>query len=311
MTIDVIIPVYKPDRGLLSLIDKLESQTLPPHRIILINTEQEYFDALMDGKSLLGQYDNLDLFHISRREFDHGGTRNLGVAKGRGEVFICMTQDAVPADAYLIENLIRPLTGKVAVAYGRQLPAEGCGVAERFTREFNYPEQSRIKWAEDIPRLGIKTFFCSNVCAAYRRDIFEELGRFPSPVIFNEDMIFASKAVRAGYGVAYAADARVFHSHNYTGREQFARNFDLGVSQADHPEVFAGVKSESEGWNMVRAALRHLVKTGNGWRIPYFLFQTGCKYMGYLVGRNYRRLPPGLAGRLAMNRSYGFNQERM
>ncbi len=34
-------------------------------------------------------------------------------------------------------------------------------------------------------------------------------------------MIFAAKAMKNGYAVCYAADARVIHSHNYTAVEQF------------------------------------------------------------------------------------------
>lgn len=66
------------------------------------------------------------------------------------------------------------------------------------------------------------------MCAAYRQDIYEELGGFVKHTIFNEDMIYAAKAVEAGYAIAYAADARVVHSHNYTNGQQFHRNFDLG-----------------------------------------------------------------------------------
>lgn len=74
------------------------------------------------------------------------------------------------------------------MAYARQLPKSDCHIVEQYTRQFNYPEQSCVKTKADIPTLGIKTFFCSDVCAAYRRDLFEELGGFESPVIFNEDM---------------------------------------------------------------------------------------------------------------------------
>ena len=94
---------------------------------------------------------------------------------------------------------------------------------------------SRLKGKEDEDELGIKTYFCSNVCAAYRRDIYLKLGGFTKKTIFNEDMIFAGHAVEAGYQIAYAADAQVIHSHNYTAMQQLHRNFDLGVSQADHP----------------------------------------------------------------------------
>lgn len=73
-------------------------------------------------------------------------------------------------------------------------------------------------------------------------------------------MIYAAKAVEAGYAIAYAADARVIHSHNYTNVQQFQRNFDLGVSQAEHPEVFAAYPSESEGKRMVKDVTAYLRK---------------------------------------------------
>ena len=54
------------------------------------------------------------------------------------------------------------------------------------------------------------------------------------------------------YAIAYVADAKVIHSHNYNCTQQFKRNFDLAVSQADHPEVFGGIRSESEGIRLVK-----------------------------------------------------------
>ena len=98
-------------------------------------------------------------------------------------------------------------------------------LAEQYTRSFNYPDKSRIKTKEDIPVLGIKAYFCSNVCAAYRRSIYEEMGGFISRTIFNEDMIMAAKMMQAGYAVVYAAEAKVVHSHNYGYVQQFRRNF--------------------------------------------------------------------------------------
>ena len=56
-----------------------------------------------------------------------------------------------------------------------------------------------------------------------------------------------AKAVQAGWKIAYCAGAKVYHCHNYTCVEQFHRNFDNGVSQAQHPEVLKGLPSESEG----------------------------------------------------------------
>ena len=93
----------------------------------------------------------------------------------------------------------------------------------------------------------------------YRRSIYEKLGGFVKHTIFNEDMIFAGKLIQEGYAIAYVAEARVVHSHNYTNRQQLHRNFDLAVSQADHPEIFAMAKSESEGIRMVKATAAYLI----------------------------------------------------
>lgn len=175
---------------------------------------------------------------------------------------------------------------------------------ERYTRGFNYPEQSQVKTKEDLPRLGIKTYFCSNVCAVYRRGRYLELGGFIRRTIFNEDMIFAAKAIQAGYSVLYAADAKVIHSHNYSPMEQFRRNFDLAVSQKDHPEVFSGLRSEGEGIRLVKETAGYLIRSGRGLLVFKLVIDSGCKYMGYLAGKRYKRLPRWLILRCTMNRNY-------
>lgn len=115
-----------------------------------------------------------------------------------------MTQDAIPADEHMAGTLLKAFDDpEVWAAYARQLPKENCREVEKYTRSFNYPEESRIKGKEDLPILGIKTFFCSNVCAAWRRDKYLELGGFVKRTIFNEDMIYAGTIVKKGGKIAY------------------------------------------------------------------------------------------------------------
>lgn len=303
--VDVIIPVYKPDRGFLTLIEKLRAQTVPIGRIILMNTEQKYLDRLLYGTTLERQAHNITVKHLSKREFDHGRTRNLGVKLSDADAFVMMTQDAVPADESLLERLLARLRQEeAAVSYARQLPTQESSEIECYTRQFNYPDKSCVKAKEDLPRLGIKTFFCSNVCAAYDRATFDRLGGFVNHTIFNEDMLYAAKAVEAGCKIVYAADACVYHSHNYTNRQQFHRNFDLGVSQAEHPEVFAKYPSESEGIRMVKGLVAHLRKNGMRNKIPHVIVQSAFKYAGYLCGKHYRSLPRRLVTAMASNKEY-------
>ena len=220
--------------------------------------------------------------------------------KSDADVCICMTHDCVPYDRNLVKELLEALDAseRVAAAYARQLPAADCGVIERYTRDFNYPAVSRLKGKEDEDELGIKTYFCSNVCAAYRRDIYLKLGGF------TKKTIFAGHAVEAGYQIAYAADAQVIHSHNYTAMQQLHRNFDLGVSQADHPEVFGRLHSEGEGIRLVKKTAKWLVENGHALLMPQLVMASGSKYAGYWLGKHYKKLPEGLIRSLTMNPAY-------
>lgn len=304
--IDVLIPVYKPDKKLIELLERLCRQTIKIHKIILMNTEEKYLTPLMAEANDLQQFGNLvSIWHISQREFDHGGTRRCAVKKSDADIFVMMTQDALPADPNMLEHLISALEQKnVAAAYARQLPDKGCHPVEKYTRQFNYPPVGQIQSAADLKIKGIKTYFFSNVCAAYKRKIYDELGGFVPRAIFNEDMIYAATAIKAGYQVAYAAEARVVHSHNYTNPQQFRRNFDIGVSQAEHPEVFQGVKSEAEGKKMLASVTKYLWTSKQWFRIPGFLVQSVCKYTGYLLGKNYQHLPQKLVVRCSMSPLY-------
>lgn len=294
MKVDVVIPVYRPEDRFYELVDRLEQQSLLPERIIIMYTREDGgADARMER--FCGAHPRLEWYPLERAEFDHGATRQAGVERSEADLFVCMTQDALPADRFLLERLAKALTEHkgAAAAYARQLPEEDCRLIERYTRQFNYPAQESVRAKEDLPRLGIRTFFCSNVCAIYRRDIFDRLGGFGSPAIFNEDMVYAAGAVRAGYSIVYAAKAEVIHSHNYTVRQQFCRNFDLGVSHAMHPEVFDAVPPEGEGMSLVKQTAFFLLRR-NPFLIPLLIVQSAAKYAGFRLGKSYERLPERL-----------------
>lgn len=305
-SVDVILLTYKPEKQLIDLIDALEKQTFPVRKIIIMNTEERYFDNLFYGTRFLEKYKNIEVHHLSEKEFDHGRTRAKAVQYSRADIFICMTQDAIPNDNMLVKKLVEALMqgDGIAAAYARQLPRPDCREIERYIRKFNYPETSSVRSSSDIARLGVKTFFCSNVCAAYNREIYENLGGFIKKAIFNEDMIFAGHAVNEGYRIAYAAEAQIIHSHNYTCMQQFRRNFDLGVSQAQHPEVFGAVSSESEGIRLVKDTIGHLGRTKNKHLIPFLIVSSGYKLIGYQLGKHYESLPDGVVKWCSGNKNY-------
>lgn len=304
---EVVIPTYHPDASFGELLRRLSCQSLPPEAIRVINTGEAFWNPEWEK-----EYPLLQVEHISQESFDHGGTRRYAMEGAREPVVVFMTQDAMPRDIFLLERLSEALFQEegIGAAYARQLPRRDCLSPERETREFNYPPVSYVRSQADLPRFGIKTYFCSNVCAAYRRDIYEKAGGFAGHAIFNEDMIYAGHMLQGGYKVAYAANAMVFHSHNYSPLQQFHRNFDLGVSQVQHPEVFARISSEGEGVRYVTHTGELLLRRRKWFSLWRLFSQSVAKYAGYQLGKHYQRLPRSLVLSLTMNRPYWQRKEK-
>ena len=102
--VDVIIPVYHPGKEFSVLLERLTEQTAVIHRIIAMNTEENYWNKELEQK-----YPLLEVHHLKKSEFDHGGTRAWAAELSDAEIMVFMTQDAVPADRNLIENLVKAL----------------------------------------------------------------------------------------------------------------------------------------------------------------------------------------------------------
>ena len=300
--VDVIIPTYKPDQKFFQLLHRLDRQSLPPQKIIVINTGKEFFDE--EAVDALHLQTPVEVHHIEVDKFDHGQTRNQAVKYSHAPYFICMTQDALPANQKLIEHLLAPMDEEVKLVYARQVPNQDAGHIERYTRQYNYPKKSQMKSEKTKEIYGIKNYFASNVCAAYERESFVEIGGFVPKTILNEDMLYAAALMKKGKKVCYCADAIVFHSHEYSGLCQFSRNFDIAVSQVQYKDVFAGLKSEKEGIRLVLETAKHLFKIGQAKEIPRLVYISGCKYLGFFMGKHYEKLPKWLVKKCSSNKKY-------
>ena len=103
-TVDIIIPTYKPGKVFEELLNRLERQTYPISGILVMNTQEEFWN-----KDWEKRYPKLRVHHIEKKEFDHGGTRARAAEDCKSDYMIYMTQDAMPADSKLVEEILRPL----------------------------------------------------------------------------------------------------------------------------------------------------------------------------------------------------------
>jgi rhamnosyltransferase len=216
-----------------------------------------------------------------------------------------MTQDAIPFDNTLLENLVDPLSdSKIAASFARQLAVPGTNPLEIFSRLFNYPPETKQKAKEDIAILGIKAFFFSNVCSAIKKNEYMEAGGFPRQIIMNEDMIMAAKLLLAGYKIAYTANAMIWHSHNYSIPSYFKRYFDIGAALSMNRWILDHVKTENEGIRFIKEQLNYLVNNHYWYWIPYALALSLAKYTGYKLGYYQNILPTGFKKLLSSNQNF-------
>ena len=294
----IIIPSCNAGRQFAGLLESLRGQTTRCEIIVIDSSSSD------DTVAIAGDHGARTIV-IDRKDFDHGGTRNLGVRISSGDPLIFLTQDVLPIDERVIEKLLGPLQSPdVTLCYGRQTARPGVNPVERFARSFNYPEGAFVRRMEDIRPLGVRAFFCSNVCSAARRPEFEAVGGFPEGIIMNEDMVLAAKMLRAGYGVAYEPRAMVYHSHNYSLGDQFKRYFDIGVA-LKQSGLAAGVKgAEGEGLRYLREQTAYLAKEREwGW-IFYAFAESLVKYSGFRLGFLENLIPHHLKVLLSMNAGF-------
>ncbi|MBT3199908.1 MAG: glycosyltransferase family 2 protein [Phycisphaerales bacterium] len=299
MNVSVIIPTWNAGKELRLLLDGLNAQTLKPIEIIVIDSSSS--DASGDIARQLG----CTVEVIPKEKFDHGGTRNRGAELAKGEILVFMTQDAAPCDEHFLEVLTSPLrTGLAQAAYARQIAKPDARPPEAFVREINYPPQSHTKSIDDLPILGIKTFFFSNAASAITRQAFEDTGRFPENNIVNEDMLFCARLLRGGSSVAYQADAQVFHSHNYSLVQQFKRYFDIGVFMAQAGDELSGARTSRQGRSFVARQLRFLFSSGKyGWFL-WAIIDNASRFLGFGFGRRHKYLPLWFKKRLSMHSGF-------
>lgn len=284
--ISVIIPTLNAQKYIEKLIDKLKAQKLEQELEIIV------IDSASDDKTVqIARDAGARVLEINRAEFDHGGTRNLGWRSANGDIICFMTQDALPVDDLYLSNLIQGFEDNdVVMISGRQVPKSNANYVERLTRAFNYPAISNVRSQKDIESMGIKAYFFSDVCAAYRRSFLEETGGFDSPIISNEDMLLAAKALQAGYRVRYEAKAEVYHSHNFSLRYQYCRNFDVAVFMEMYKDIVKGDGTTGEGIRMVLYTEKELFLHLHFVSMFRCVFESAAKFLGNRAGRRYRSL---------------------
>ena len=99
----------------------------------------------------------------------------------------------------------------------------------------------------------------------------------------------AARFVASGLKVAYEPGAEVYHSHNLTPSQQFARNRAVGMFLELHSDDLMHASEIGEGGRLVKAVSSQLLREGN--LAEFIAFGVDCcaRLIGNRVGRRAAR----------------------
>lgn len=285
MDISVIIPTLNAEHEIEALLIALERQSIRPNEILVVDSASE--DKTIE---LVQKHKIVRLLEIDRQDFNHGTTRDMALNESSGDFVCFLTQDAVPVSDDYLKRLVAPMVedSNVALVSGRQLPKANARRFEQLVRDFNYPDTPSVRSKGDLEKFGIKTFFASDTCSAYRRTAYLECGGFDY-VNTNEDMLMAAKFIASGMKVAYEPRAEVYHSHNLTPSQQFARNRAVGFFLETHADDLMQASEIGEGGRLAKAVSSQLLREGN--LVEFIAFGVDCcaRLLGNRAGRRAAR----------------------
>ena len=279
MTIDIICPLYNAEKDIESLhksLLKQENVTINKIRYVLTESKDQTENIL---KKMHVQFKK-----IKKDEFSHGLTREKEAFESEADIIVFITQDIKIVRNDWLYNLTKDIAnGQVQACYSRQLCDNNS--IEKYTREYNYPKESKIVSKKDIEKLGLKTFFFSDASSAINTKVYKDLNGYDGKaLVINEDMYIAYKLIINGYKIKYCADSEVIHSHEFTLKQYFNRYKDTGIFFKEN-SYLNNYKVNQAGGNMAKYILKRAIQDKN-WKVIFKFFSNMIsRFIGMQVGK--------------------------
>lgn len=279
MKIDIICPLYNAEKD----IERLHRGILKQKNVEINNIKYILTDSKDNTEELLKKL-KIEYTKIKKEEFSHSLTREQATLSSKADIVVFTTQDIIIEREDWLYNLTKDISdGRAQACFSRQLCTNN--TIEKYTREKNYPNKSRIVSKENIKELGLQTFFFSDAASAINRKIFEELNGYDGKNLpTNEDMYIAYKLITKGYKIKYCADSEVIHSHTFTLKQLYKRYYDTGL--------FFGMNSfldkcgtTKAGGGLAKYILKRAIQDKNIKVLLNFIPNMAVRYIGMKKGK--------------------------
>ena len=279
MNIDIICPLYNAEKD----IDGLHKSLLKQKNVKINEIKYVLTESKDNSEEKLKEL-NISFRKIKKGEFSHGLTRENEAFDSKADILVFITQDVKIVRDDWLYNLTKDIAnGEVDACYSRQLCDNN--TIEKYTRECNYPENSKIVTKDDIEKLGLKTFFFSDAASAIKRETFVKLNGYDhKKLIINEDMYIAYKLITNGYKIKYCADSEVIHSHVFTLKQYYDRYKDTGKFFKEN-SYLNNYKVNQAGGSMAKYVFKRAIQDKNWSVLISFVPNMAARFIGMKVGK--------------------------
>lgn len=279
MKVEIICPLYNAE----SYIENLHNSILKQKNVdfsvrYLLTESTDQTESILKSKKL--NYNK-----IEKKDFSHSLTRELAARNSEADIIVFISQDVEPSDEnwlyYLVKDII---DGNVSAAYSRQITK--FNNLEKYTREKNYPKESKIVSKDDIESLGLKTFFFSDASSAIKKEVFEQLNYYDNKKLpINEDMYIAHKLITNGHKIKYCSDSIVYHSHNFKLKELYSR-YKLTGQFFKENSYLDDYGTTDSGMKLAIYVFKRIIQEGRILLLFRYPFDMGARFIGMKVGKN-------------------------
>lgn len=278
MKIDIICPLYNASEYILKLNNSfLMQKKVKLNQIRYILTESsDNTKEVMDNNRIKYKL-------ISKREFSHSLVREKEAFSSDADIVVFVTQDVVINDEYWLYNLTKDIDDEIVATYSRQISKYNN--IEKYTREFNYPEESKIVSQDDIKDLGLKTFFFSDASSAINKKVFKKLNGYDNKNLpISEDMYIAYKIIMNGYKIKYCSDSIVYHSHRFKLKEIYDR-YKLTGKFFKENRYLDEYGTNRSGAKLAKYVLKRIITDFKWYLLFRYPFDMAVRLFGMKVGK--------------------------
>lgn len=243
-----------------------------------------------DGSEELLKELKIDYNKVKKEEFSHSLTREKAALKTDGDIIVFISQDIKVKNNIWLKNLISPIIeNQCEASFSRQICKNNS--IEKYIREKNYSDKSRVVSKKDIEKYGLLTFFYSDASSAIKTRVYKDLkGYDGKDLIINEDMYIAYKIINNGYRIKYCSDSEVYHSHIFTLKALYERYFDTGVFFKQNPQ-FLDFNGNQSGTQLALYCCKRALKEKNVGVLVNLIPNFAARFIGNSLGKKYEILP--------------------